>query len=151
MNGVMMGTSESPLLRELLSPLQRLRYKITPRRLYAFLRARRDLRKYETELRLLPVLVDPNRNSIDVGANRGTYTFFLARLSKQVFAYEPNPAMHQYLLGAVADNVSVSNAAISDRTGTATFHVPRRHVGCHNTRGSLEAAVCSGPVCEFPV
>jgi len=38
----------------------------------------------ERELRLLRALVDPTKNSIDTGANKGIYTFFLGRISRHV-------------------------------------------------------------------
>lgn len=136
---------------ELLSPAQRLRYRLMPGRWYAGVRARRDLRKYESELHLLPFLVDPQRTSVDVGANRGSYTYFLAELSKQVFAYEPNPAMFEYLQGVAAENVTVLRAALSDTTGSAEFTVPRRQTGCHNTRGSIETAQFDDDVVTFSI
>lgn len=123
---------------ELLTPLQKLRYAVTPLKLYAAYRARRDLRRYEPELHVLPFLVDPARVSVDAGANRGSYTYFLSRLTKHVYAYEPNPAMRQLLKRAVADNVTVSDVALSDHTGEAEFAVPKTANSYGNNAGSLE-------------
>ncbi len=127
--------SNSP---NLLTPLQKLRYAVTPLKLYAAYRARRNLRRYEPELHILPFLVDPDRVSVDAGANRGSYTYFLSRLTKHVYAYEPNPAMRQLLERAVADNVTVSDVALSDRTGEAEFAVPKTPRSYGNNAGSLE-------------
>ncbi len=127
--------SNSP---ELLTPLQKLRYAVTPLRLYAAYRAHRDLRRYEPELHVLPFLVDPKRASVDVGANRGSYTYFLSRLTKHVYAYEPNPAMRQLLQRASGDKVTVSDVALSDRSGQAEFAVPKTARSFGNNAGSLE-------------
>ncbi len=123
---------------ELLTPLQKIRYALTPLRWYAAYRAHRDLKRYEPELHILPFLVDPDRVSVDAGANRGSYTYFLSRLTKHVFAYEPNPAMRQLLRRASAKNVSVSDVALSDTTGQAEFAVPKSDRSFGNNAGSLE-------------
>lgn len=123
---------------ELLTPFQRLRYAITPLRLYTRYRAYRYSRKTEPELSVLPYLVDPHRVSVDAGANRGSYTYFLSRLTKHVYAYEPNPSMRQLLQRASGENVTVSDVALSDRSGEAEFAVPKMERAYGNNAGSLE-------------
>jgi FkbM family methyltransferase len=123
---------------QLLTPFQRFRYAITPLRLYARYRAHRYSKKTEPELDVLPYLVDPQRVSVDAGANRGSYTYSLARLTKHVYAYEPNPSMRQLLKRAVGENVTVSEVALSDRSGQADFAVPRMEQAYGNNAGSLE-------------
>jgi FkbM family methyltransferase len=123
---------------ELLSPGQKLCYRLMPMRLYSALRARRNLRRYEPELGVLPLLVDPSRTCVDAGANRGTYTYFLSKLAKHVYAYEPNPAMRWILQRSIDKNVSVSDIALSDHSGDAKFAVPRSKTKCRNNAGSLE-------------
>ncbi|MEA5502649.1 FkbM family methyltransferase [Halotia wernerae UHCC 0503] len=78
----------------------------------------------EPELRILKSLVNPNKNSIDVGANNGVYTYFLSRLSSHVFAYEPNPNLAQFLEKLAFQNVTIFPVAVSDVGGTATLSVP---------------------------
>jgi FkbM family methyltransferase len=139
---------------ELLTPLRKLGYLLMPMRLYTALRARRNLKRYEPELAVLPLLVDPNRTSVDAGANRGTYTYFLSKLSRHVYAYEPNPAMRWILQRAAARNVSVLPMALSDRTGTAEFAVPKKQTTFRNNAGSLEVAQLaseSPELVKFPV
>ena len=123
---------------KLLTRLQQLRYSVTPLKLYAAYRAHRDLKRYEPELHVLPFLVDPERVSVDAGANRGSYTYFLSRLTKHVYAYEPNPAMRQLLQRASGDNVTVSDVALSDSSGQAEFAVPKTNGSFGNNAGSLE-------------
>ena len=76
------------------------------------------------ELRVMKSLVDPARTSIDVGANIGVHTYFLARWSQQVYAYEPNPGLAAFLRRSCARNVTLSPLALSDRVGKATLNVP---------------------------
>jgi FkbM family methyltransferase len=125
---------------------ERMRFALTPKRLYAHYRAGRELRRRacEPELKLLPYLVDPRRCSVDIGANRGTYTYFLARLTPHVFAYEPNPAMRRYLTAAADGNVTVSDKALSDHNGEAVLTIPTRGKRCSNNRSSLEKSDTSG-------
>ena len=85
----------------------------------------------------MPILVDPERNCIDAGANRGSYTYFLSRISRHVFAYEPNPAMREILQRRAQANVSVSPVALSDHGGQAEFRVPRTRRGYRNNAGGL--------------
>lgn len=125
---------------DLLTPWQKLRYSLTPLKLYAAYRAHRDLRRYEPELHILPFLVDPERVSVDAGANRGSYTYFLSKYTKHVYAYEPNPAMRGLLQRAAAENVTVSDVALSDQSGEAEFAVPKSKSSFGNNAGSLEVA-----------
>lgn len=125
---------------QLLTFTERARFALTPKRLYAHYRALRELRHRacEPELRLLPHLVDSRRTSVDVGANKGSYTYFLSRLSRHVYAYEPNPAMRRYLAASAAENVTISGKALSDHGGKATLSIPIHRGRCANNTGSLE-------------
>lgn len=122
----------------LLSPLRRLRYAVTPKWLYSHYRARRDLRRYEAEIHLLPFLADPKRNAIDAGAHRGSYCYFLSRMCPKVYAYEPNPVMRDYLKRVARKNVVISDAGLSNASGEAQFVVPNSERGYRNTAGTLE-------------
>ena len=119
-----------------------LRYKVLPPKLYYRVRAWRTwLRCHhysEPEIRLLRLFVDPARNSVDVGANKGVYTYFLERLSRRVFAYEPNPKFSPILRPVVGPNVTLVEAALSDRTGEATLTIPIGPKGESNNAASLE-------------
>jgi FkbM family methyltransferase len=101
--------------------------------------ANTNYRSGEPELRLLKNLVDPNKNSVDIGANKGSYTYFLSRLSKHVFAYEPNPDLATFLTRAVGDsNVSVYPIALSDKEGIAKLSIPIVDTFAYDQLGSLE-------------
>jgi len=111
---------------------------LIPARLYWRIRAWRGYWRGEAELRLLRQLVDPRRNAVDAGANKGVYSYFLARHARHCFAYEPNPKIHAILArGCRGANVSVSNAALSDRNGRATLVVPLKHGRPRNQTATL--------------
>lgn len=120
----------------------KLLYRIIPPKYYVVWRAHRTIRKSERrgeqELKLLEYIV-PRRNAVDIGANRGTYTYFLAKRCPKVYAYEPNPWMADFLRRAVPNHVDVREAALSDKAGRTTFTIPydQRHQHQHNV-GSLD-------------
>jgi FkbM family methyltransferase len=113
---------------------------LIPPRLYWRIRAWRGWWKGEPELRLLRHLVDPARNAVDAGANKGVYTYFLARYARHCFAYEPNPKIHAILARACRGaNVTVTPAALSDAPGHARLLLPIRRGRISNQTGSLRA------------
>ena len=100
--------------------------QIIPERLLIHLQALDHLLNGEPELRLLKRLCPRGKVAIDVGANIGTYTYFLRRHAAQVVAYEPNPLLAERLQRAFPD-VRVRNAAVSDRPGIVTLRMPVAH------------------------
>jgi FkbM family methyltransferase len=136
---------------KLISPWRRLRYALTPKRLYSHYRAKRDLRRYEAEMHLLPFLVDPARNAIDAGAHRGSYCYFLARLCPKVYAYEPNPVMRDYLKKVVRKNVAISECGLSDKPGEAQFTIPNSKKGYRHTAGTLEPKLYEKDAVQFTI
>ncbi len=79
--------------------------------------------------------IKPGDVVLDIGANLGYYTLLAADFvgpAGQVFAYEPNPRVFQYLrdttgVNGFAQRVRLHNVALSDRVraGGASFFVPR--------------------------
>jgi FkbM family methyltransferase len=116
---------------------ERLKNRLVPGRLYIRYRAGKEARQGDAEIHLLRFLVDPARNAIDAGANKGTYTYFLARLAHRVYAYEPNPKMFRLLRCNIAANVEAFPYALGDRTGRATLRVPYGAKGHSNQGASL--------------
>lgn len=104
------------------------KFHFLPKRLYlrysAWNKYRKADKTQETELRLLPQLVDNTKNAIDVGANTGLYTFFLSKYAKQVFAFEPHKLFAEFLSKAVANNVIVINKGVSNQNASLPFYVP---------------------------
>jgi FkbM family methyltransferase len=115
-------------------------------------RAMKGWLRGEPELRLLRYLVNPAKTSVDAGANKGVYTYFLARLSRHVYAYEPNPKIFALLRRSVGwPNVTLRQTALSDATGQDRLIVPRRKAGYSNQLATLRKDKFAGEVLEVPV
>jgi FkbM family methyltransferase len=92
----------------------------------------------EPEIQLLPDLVDRRKTSLDVGANFGTYTLPLSRLSQRVIAFEPMPACAQVLRKwAFGRNVTVNECALGEVNGVMTLRAPWVNGRVASTRASL--------------
>ncbi len=105
----------------------KLAYRLISPRYYIWHRAYRAFRKavdgHEGELKLLPCIVPRERTAIDVGANRGNYTFFLSRLAAHTVAYEPAPPMALFLRQAKLPRVEVREAGVSNVAGQSMYYV----------------------------
>jgi FkbM family methyltransferase len=98
--------------------------KVLPPSFVIHLMAMKNYRSGEPELKILKSLVDSEKNSIDIGANKGVYTYFLSRFSSHVFAYEPNPELAKFLKQSVGSNVTVQEIALSNTDGQAILSIP---------------------------
>jgi FkbM family methyltransferase len=106
----------------------------------------------ESELRLLRYLADPAKTSVDAGANKGVYTYFLSGLCRHVYAYEPNPKIFGLLQRSVhRPNVTLRATALSDVTGEDRLIVPKRKAGYSNQLASLRKNKFPGDAIEVPV
>lgn len=92
--------------------------------------------------------------AIDIGANKGIYSYWLARAvgpSGAVVAFEPQPEMARYIDDRKRvlklRNVRVQNTALSNRVGTATL--TRRRVG--DGSASLEPSRLQADQIEVPL
>jgi FkbM family methyltransferase len=123
---------------------EKLKNALVPPKLYLRYKALKEYWRGEAEVRLLPFLVPPRRNAVDAGANKGAYTYFLARRAAHVWAFEPNPKMYDVLRRTVPANVTASRVALSNRSGTADFRIPQMAGGGYsNQGGSLSTAKVS--------
>src|ERR1700757_141477 len=95
----------------------------------------------EQELSFLDRVVPEGAVTVDVGANCGLYTRKLARLSRQVYAFEPSHQMADLLRRTSASNVSVHEIALSDQTGNAELFIPQDGHEMIYGLASLEPAV----------
>jgi FkbM family methyltransferase len=78
----------------------------------------------EPEIDLLPELVARDRRAIDVGANFGDYTYALARIVRNVEAFEPLGGCAAVIEAARLPCVRVHRVALSDGAGERTLHLP---------------------------
>ncbi len=118
---------------------EKLKYSLIPGSLYIRYRARKEQRRGESEISLLPFLVDRRRNAIDAGANKGVYTYFIAQYARHTYAYEPNPKMFAILRRNVGAGVTASPVALGDTSGPAVLRVPLLAKGHSNQGASLSA------------
>lgn len=98
--------------------------KLIPWSIKIRIQALDEQRRGEPELRLLSVLCDVRYASVDVGANRGIYTYFLRKYSRKVYAIGANPAYIEIIRAAYGDSVSVIQAAASNCIETTTLWIP---------------------------
>src|SRR4029453_6325246 len=96
-------------------------------------------RSAERELSYLDKVIPGDAVTVDVGANCGLYTRRLARLSRQVHAFEPSQQMARLLRRTSARNVSVHEIALSDHDGDAELYIPQGDDGLVYGLASLEA------------
>ena len=65
-----------------------------------------------------------------MGVYRGVYTFQLAKISKHVHSFEPNPLIFPYLnknLQKLIKNLTLYNVALSDKNGETELRIPIRN------------------------
>lgn len=78
----------------------------------------------ERELRLLALLSNKRAKAIDVGANRGIYTYFMRKYFAEVYAIEANPFYAGMLRSMFRGRVTVVEAAASESSGTIQMWIP---------------------------
>ena len=116
------------------------KFRWPPRRAYYRYRALKKARRNNPELNLIPYLMRRGSVALDIGANLGLVTHFLAPRAGHVFAFEPNPEPLRILPHVVAANVTVLPIAISDRNGTADLRISRSTSGWTSNGATLEAS-----------
>ena len=94
----------------------------------------------EAELQLLPFLVKRGETVIDIGGNRGQYTYALWQLGSKVQVFEPNPVCSQIFMAWASnkDSVTVHPVGLLDQPGEAVLHIPVDEFGNeHDASASL--------------
>jgi len=102
---------------------------------------RRQLKKGEPELRVVPFFCNRSETSIDVGANNGTYSYLFSLHSDFVIAVEPHPRLAERLKRLLPPSVEVMNFAASNEDGVCEFHIPILDGAEIPSRSSVEADV----------
>lgn len=97
----------------------------------------KELRKGEKEIGIVPYLASSDKVSIDIGANKGVYTYALLKCSAQVHAFEPNPKLFRVLESWSNGHAALHPVALSDSSGQAELLVPKSKRGYSNQGGSL--------------
>ena len=84
----------------------------------------------EKELQLLKEIIIPGTDTIDVGVYRGVYSYEMAKYSKIVHAFEPNPVIFNDIklnLSKIIKNISFYNFALSDHENNSILKIPIRN------------------------
>lgn len=130
---------------------ERLKQALVPPAIDIRRRVARELRKGEPEFGLVPFLCDRARDAIDIGANRGVYTWWMARTARHVHAFEPNPKMMGILNKVLPANATSYAVGLSDCAGEAGLFIPQRRKGYSNQGGSLSTRKADSPHGEVTV
>ena len=94
--------------------------------LWRALRAR--LADQSAELALIRANTRPGDLVCDVGANKGSYLYWMARWADQAVAFEPQPGLADYLRSVVSAlrlrNVTVEQKGVSKQSGVLELYMP---------------------------
>lgn len=80
------------------------------------------------ELALIRRHTRPGDLACDVGANKGSYLYWMARWANRVVAFEPQPGLASYLKTITATlplrNVTIEQKGVSGHSGVLTLYMP---------------------------
>lgn len=100
-----------------------------PRFVWRALRSR--YRDHAAELAAIRKHIDPDGIACDVGANKGSFLFWLARWSARAVAFEPQRDLAEYLermcVASGLSNVKVEAKAVHAAAGTMDLFIPYGH------------------------
>lgn len=85
-----------------------------------------------SDVQLAVSLCDPNRVSLDIGADVGEFSIAMLASSRSVIAFEPRPAQARDLVSmfkAAAVPVRVEAVALSDKPGVAAMRIVESEAG----------------------
>ena len=80
--------------------------------------------RLEPEMFLLDRLIGSKRLVVDVGANYGLFSYFLAKMGKYVEAFEPLPGCARHISAYRSSRIRVHNVALSSAPGTLRLFTP---------------------------
>jgi FkbM family methyltransferase len=103
--------------------------QLVPAWLYYPPRVAKCARSGEPELRILGDLVPRGCRALDIGANRGYYSYALSKIAGQVEAFEPHPELARFLRRKLGRRIRLHEVALSNHSGSATLHIPQVKAG----------------------
>lgn len=92
------------------------------------------------DVQLVASLCDPNRVSLDIGADVGEFAIAMLASSRSVIAFEPRPAQAHDLASmfdAVGAAVRVEAVALSDEPGVTTMRVVESDAARHQNPANI--------------
>ena len=84
---------------------------------------------FEREFLLVSIFCDREKIAIDVGANEGTYSYYMKKFSRKVIAFEPNIDLWKKLRRLLGGDCRLESAALSGKSSRATLRVDRSNTG----------------------
>ena len=95
-------------------------------------RLERSIKKEdEKEINLVKDLIKPDTDSLDVGVYRGVYSYEMAKYSKTVHSFEPNPVIFEFInknLKKLKKNIKLYNCALSNKNEIIDLKIPIRNI-----------------------
>lgn len=89
---------------------------------------RARFRDQAAELSAIRRYTGPRDLVCDIGANKGSYLYWMSRWAGRVVAFEPQAGLADYLVQACRalhlDNATVERAGVSSQSGTMNLYVP---------------------------
>lgn len=107
------------VLRSLLDRLVPKRYRLT----YEVF-VEKVMGRLEEEMLVLPALTSARGAAVDIGANRGYYSYFMCKLFAHVWAFEPNPAVTSAIAYYPHENLTLYDCALSSSPGSLNLYIP---------------------------
>ena len=80
--------------------------------------------RLEDEMLMLPAMTYARGTALDVGANRGFYSYFMCKLFASVHAFEPNAAITTALAHYAHPGLTLHNCALSSASGSLDLYIP---------------------------
>jgi FkbM family methyltransferase len=111
----------------------------------------KEARKMEPELAILGDIVPAGRTAVDVGANRGYYSYALSRIAERVEAFEPHPALAQFARRKLGRSVRLHEIALSNHAGSSVLYVPQVKKGIDLHYGATLRRTDLSHYVELPV
>lgn len=84
-------------------------------------------RDQRVELDFIKRCIRPGDVVCDIGANKGSFTYWLSRWGGSVVAFEPQPDLARRLAAMSLSNVTVEAKAVYSHSGTLDLFVPAQH------------------------
>ncbi len=100
-----------------------------PANIYYAHKIAREVRKGEPELAILHDIVPVGCTAVDVGCNRGYYSWALSKIASRVVAFEPNADLVSFARRKLGSKVTVHEVALTNREGRETFFIPQSKRG----------------------
>ncbi len=81
-----------------------------------------------TEMYFVGKFTNKRRTAIDVGANIGMYTVYLAKLYNIVYSFEPTPSLANDLSASKLRNVYVYNVGLTQQNSKLELNIPYNNI-----------------------